>query len=342
MGSVCFARRDDRRQLSIRRLGLGPAVQASGPGAELRPRLLANVGDRSARLQHPLHDGVAAGRGLHAVGRLHRRDGRAHEAVHALGADDRRGEPAGRHRRHARGRAALRRGRRAARENTALFEPDPLVDAQSTRDNPIGLFPQNETEGETDVSEIYGELLIPVFDRLDLELGYRYSDYDHEGGIDTYKALFDWAATDSFRVRGGRQIANRAPNVAERFTGPSQNVVRVSGRRSVPREYAQHLGQPSEQPESGASPSAVLGDHQRAAGSAFAVGSSAEHLHGTVPVRLPARGRGAAGQPRRRVRASRNLHARRGFRARALVRLDRLLHDRHQRSDCAARRLFRL
>ena len=115
------------------------------------------------------------------------------------------------------------------RENTALFEPDPLVDAQSTRDNPIGLFPQNETSGETDVSEIYGELLIPVFDSLDFELGYRYSDYDQEGGIDTYKALFDWAATDSFRVRGGRQVANRAPNVAERFTGPSQNVVAFQG-----------------------------------------------------------------------------------------------------------------
>jgi outer membrane receptor protein involved in Fe transport len=117
----------------------------------------------------------------------------------------------------------------SSRENTALFEPDPLVDAQSTRDNPIGLFPQNETEGETDVVEIYGELLIPVLESLNLELGYRYSDYDREGGIDTYKALFDWAATDSFRVRGGRQIANRAPNVAELFTGPSQNVVAFQG-----------------------------------------------------------------------------------------------------------------
>ena len=182
----------------------------------------------------------------------------------------------------------------SSRENTALFEPDPLVDAQSTRDNPIGLFPQNETEGETDVSEIYGELLIPVFDRLDLELGYRYSDYDLEGGIDTYKALFDWAATDSFRLRGGRQIANRAPNVAERFTGTVAERRGVSGRRSVPREYAQHLGQPCEQPESGASASALLGNHQCAAGSAFALGSGAEHLHGTVSVRLPARGRGAA------------------------------------------------
>jgi outer membrane receptor protein involved in Fe transport len=115
------------------------------------------------------------------------------------------------------------------RENTALYEPDPLIQAEAVIDSVIGLFPQNETRGKTDVSEIYGELLIPVVPRLNLELGYRYSDYDQEGGIDTYKALFDWAATDSFRLRGGRQIANRAANAAERFTGPSQNVVPFQG-----------------------------------------------------------------------------------------------------------------
>jgi outer membrane receptor protein involved in Fe transport len=115
------------------------------------------------------------------------------------------------------------------RENSAIFEPDPLIDAQSTIDTLVGLFPMNETRGETDVSEIYGELLIPVLERLNLELGYRHSDYATTGGLDTHKALFDWAATDSLRVRGGRQIANRAPNIAEQFTGPSQNVVPFAG-----------------------------------------------------------------------------------------------------------------
>ena len=115
------------------------------------------------------------------------------------------------------------------RENTALFEPDPLIDAQSIVDSPVGLFPMNETQGETEVSEIYGELLIPLLERFNLELGYRHSDYDATGGLDTHKALFDWIATDSLRVRGGRQIANRAPNSAESFTGPSQNVVPFPG-----------------------------------------------------------------------------------------------------------------
>src|SRR5690606_39429985 len=50
---------------------------------------------------------------------------------------------------------------------------------------------------------------------LNLELGYRYSDYLFQGGIDTYKALVDWGITEQLRFRGGRQLATRAPNIAE-------------------------------------------------------------------------------------------------------------------------------
>jgi outer membrane receptor protein involved in Fe transport len=115
------------------------------------------------------------------------------------------------------------------RKNTFLFEPDILNDAESVVDNPIGLFAANNTSGSTDVSEIYGELLVPVVGRLNLELGYRYSDYDTAGGVDTYKALFDWGATESVRLRGGYQLANRAPNIGELFTGPTLAVVGFPG-----------------------------------------------------------------------------------------------------------------
>jgi iron complex outermembrane receptor protein len=135
------------------------------------------------------------------------------------------------------------------RWNSALFEPDPLADAQATADSVVGLFPMNETEGEDSVSEIYGELLIPVVERLDLELGYRYSDYERIGGIDTYKALFDWAATDSFRLRGGRQVANRAPNIAEQFTGPSRNVVPFAGSDPCASDTANVWGNHPDNPD---------------------------------------------------------------------------------------------
>jgi iron complex outermembrane recepter protein len=92
-------------------------------------------------------------------------------------------------------------------------------------DNPIGLFASAPTGGETDVMEYYGEVLLPIVDRLDVELGYRYSDFNTAGGQETFKALFTLQATDRISLRGGRQYATRAPNTAELFTAPTQIVV---------------------------------------------------------------------------------------------------------------------
>ena len=66
---------------------------------------------------------------------------------------------------------------------------------------------------------------MPITDGFNLELGVRSSDYDTTGRIETYKALFDWSATDNMRFRGGRQVANRAPNTAELYQGRTQFVV---------------------------------------------------------------------------------------------------------------------
>ena len=115
------------------------------------------------------------------------------------------------------------------RENSFAFRPDLLNDDESIVDFPAGLFSANPGEGATDVSEVYGELLVPIMDRLSLELGARSSDYNTVGRVETYKALFDWAATDRIRVRGGRQLANRAPNTAELFVGETQVVVGFTG-----------------------------------------------------------------------------------------------------------------
>jgi iron complex outermembrane recepter protein len=61
---------------------------------------------------------------------------------------------------------------------------------------------------------------------LNLELGYRYSEFSTEAGsVDTWKALFDYSATDSIRLRGGFQAATRAPNTAELFQGPTMLTV---------------------------------------------------------------------------------------------------------------------
>ena len=109
------------------------------------------------------------------------------------------------------------------RENSFQFTPGNPV--QQLRDNPIGIFANNSTGGEIDVTEVYGEMLIPVVDSLDLELGYRRSDFSTAGEQDTWKTLFTWRTTDWISFRGGFQVANRAPNIAELFTAPTQEVV---------------------------------------------------------------------------------------------------------------------
>jgi outer membrane receptor protein involved in Fe transport len=115
------------------------------------------------------------------------------------------------------------------RENTFLFEPDPINDAESVADRPIGLFASNDTSGSTDVAEVYGELLVPATERFNLEFGYRHSEYDTAGTVGTYKALFDWDLTESLRLRGGVQRANRAPNIGELYTAPSLAIVGFPG-----------------------------------------------------------------------------------------------------------------
>lgn len=112
----------------------------------------------------------------------------------------------------------------STRENK--FSYDPINDASFTVENPIGLFASNNTAGSTKVNELYGELLLPATERLDVELGWRYSDYDTAAGsVDTWKTLVDWQANDAIRFRGGYQVATRAPNTAELFQGQSLLVV---------------------------------------------------------------------------------------------------------------------
>lgn len=98
------------------------------------------------------------------------------------------------------------------------FSYQPANPAATYLDNPMGLFVSNPTEGSTEVKEIYGELLVPVIDSVDLELGYRLSDYDTKAGkVGTWKALLSWEVNDWMRLRGGFQVANRAPNTAELY-----------------------------------------------------------------------------------------------------------------------------
>ncbi|MET0291280.1 MAG: TonB-dependent receptor, partial [Steroidobacteraceae bacterium] len=114
------------------------------------------------------------------------------------------------------------------RKNEFQYMPDASREANSIFDIPVGAFGQANVFGETTVKEAYGELLVPVVRdvflvrKLELELGYRFSEYD-SGSVPTWKALFSWEPIDWARLRGGFQLANRAPNINELFLDASAN-----------------------------------------------------------------------------------------------------------------------
>ena len=120
------------------------------------------------------------------------------------------------------------------RNNNFTYMPDASRTRESFLDIPVGAFGQANVFGSTTVKEIYGELLVPVLKdvfmakSLELELGYRYSDYDTSGKVPTWKALASWAPVDWARFRGGYQLANRAPNINELFLDASTQAVTMA------------------------------------------------------------------------------------------------------------------
>lgn len=116
------------------------------------------------------------------------------------------------------------------RRNEYYYLSDILSSQSSFLDGAVGIFPGGNSVGETEVGEIYGELLLPVLadkpaiEELNFELGYRYSDNDPTEAVETWKIMFDWRITDRFRLRGGRNVANRAPNIGELFEAKTQVV----------------------------------------------------------------------------------------------------------------------
>jgi outer membrane receptor protein involved in Fe transport len=78
--------------------------------------------------------------------------------------------------------------------------------------------------GDIAVREFYGELLLPLlrdrpfFRSLELDLAYRYSDYDRIGGVHTYKASGNWTPFDGVAIRGGYSRAIRAPSLGDLYS----------------------------------------------------------------------------------------------------------------------------
>lgn len=86
------------------------------------------------------------------------------------------------------------------------------------------------TTGSFNVTDIYGELRIPLVedmflaDTLTLNGSYRYSDYSTDISTDTYGIGLDWGPIESLKFRGTYQRAVRAPNIIELFAAQGTNL----------------------------------------------------------------------------------------------------------------------
>jgi iron complex outermembrane recepter protein len=118
------------------------------------------------------------------------------------------------------------------------FNPDSGFNANQDYANvlqniilPVGV------QGGTNVKEAYTEFSIPILKdkpfakSIEIDPGYRYSRYNTAtGGVSTFKLLGNWTVTDWIKFRGGIEVANRAPNIAELFTPPgSSQITGTSG-----------------------------------------------------------------------------------------------------------------
>jgi outer membrane receptor protein involved in Fe transport len=105
------------------------------------------------------------------------------------------------------------------RRDNGSFEADEYLFTGDT----MGASGDAPVIGEEEVLEVYAEMLVPLMDGfrfadyLALEIGGRYSDYDHAGSVDTYKVGLEWIPIPGLGFRSMFQHSVRAPNLLEAF-----------------------------------------------------------------------------------------------------------------------------
>jgi outer membrane receptor protein involved in Fe transport len=109
--------------------------------------------------------------------------------------------------------------------NDAAFIPDEFLASGDV----VGFNAQPPQEGSIDVKEAFVEFAIPLLkdlpavNRLELELGYRYSEYNLAGSFDTYKGALNWEPMEALKFRTSYNRATRAPSIEELFLPPQEN-----------------------------------------------------------------------------------------------------------------------
>ena len=100
---------------------------------------------------------------------------------------------------------------------------DDRPSAASAEDNQWGFSGAGRTMGEDTVSEVYGEVELPLVagqelaEEFTLNASYRYTDYSSYGSDSTWRALLNYAPSTLVRLRGAVGTSFRAPAIYELF-----------------------------------------------------------------------------------------------------------------------------
>ncbi len=119
------------------------------------------------------------------------------------------------------------------REEDGDFIPDPVVAAGETAD-----VPTNPTSGGFDVTEFYGEVIVPLLadvpgaQVLNVSGALRYTDYDLFSSDTVGKVALNWQPVSSLTLRGSYSEGFRAPNIGELFNLGARFDATISDRCS--------------------------------------------------------------------------------------------------------------
>lgn len=100
-----------------------------------------------------------------------------------------------------------------------------IPDANSINGNLYNFTSSAITAGKDEVTEVYGELQVPVLadmafaEKLSINTSVRYTEYDSYGSDTTYKAGFIYSPVEWISFRGTQGTSFRAPALSEQFQG---------------------------------------------------------------------------------------------------------------------------
>lgn len=97
-----------------------------------------------------------------------------------------------------------------------------IVDDAQRTGNIYGFNAVQSVAGSINVSEIYGEVRLPILSMLSVGAGARYSNYSTAGGLFNWKAEAEFQPISMLKIRATFNKAARAPNVFELFQNGDQ------------------------------------------------------------------------------------------------------------------------